>query len=85
MSVRIHIERLVLDGLPLSPADGPRLRAAVAAELARLVAAGGLSPAVLASARLRGVAGGPLRVAEGGTAGELGTGIARAVYVGIGQ
>lgn len=85
MSVRIHIERLVLDGLPLTAADGPALRAAVTAELARLAAAGGLSPALLAAGRVRGVAGGPLRVTRGGPAGELGAGIARAVYGGIGR
>jgi hypothetical protein len=85
MSVRIHIERLVVDGLPLTAADGPRLRAAVAAELTRLVTEGGLSPEVMSGGRMRSVAGGGLRVADGGGAGAVGTGIARAVYGGIGQ
>jgi hypothetical protein len=43
MRIEVHIERLVLDGLPVSSADGPRVRAAVESELARLLVAGGLN------------------------------------------
>ena len=85
MSVRIHIERLVLDGLPLSPAEGPLVKAAVEAELTRLVAEGTLRPEVLAGGEIGRQTGGVVRMAEGGTARETGAGIARAVYGGIGQ
>jgi hypothetical protein len=43
MRIELHIERLVLDGLPVTTAEGPRVRAAVESELARLLAAGGLN------------------------------------------
>jgi|EndMetStandDraft_8_1072994.scaffolds.fasta_scaffold44941_4 hypothetical protein len=43
MRIDLHIERLVLDGLTVTAADSPRVRAAVEAELARLLAAGGVN------------------------------------------
>ena len=42
MNVNVHIERLILDGLPASYADGSSIGAAVETELARLLATGGL-------------------------------------------
>ena len=33
MNVNLHIERLVLDGIPLGPGQRPQLRAAVEAEV----------------------------------------------------
>ena len=38
MNITIHIERLVLDGLPVTLHDAPSIQAAVEAELARLLA-----------------------------------------------
>lgn len=38
-AVHLHIERLVLDGLPLAAAEVPRFRAALEQELGRLLAA----------------------------------------------
>ena len=43
MSIHLHIDRLVLEGLPLSPTDGPLLQAALESELTRLMG-DGLSP-----------------------------------------
>ena len=37
MKIHVHIERLILDGLPLGPSGGSRVQAAVEAELARLL------------------------------------------------
>ena len=42
MTVRVAIDRLVLDGIALHRSQRPALAAAVEAELARLIAAGGL-------------------------------------------
>jgi len=39
MTIDVHIERLIIEGLPLSPADGRVVRAAAAAELERLLGA----------------------------------------------
>jgi hypothetical protein len=38
-AVHLHIERLVLDGVPLAPAEVPRFQAALEQELSRLLAA----------------------------------------------
>jgi hypothetical protein len=43
MRITVDIERLVLDGLPLTGADAPRVRAALEAELASMLAGGRLS------------------------------------------
>jgi hypothetical protein len=43
MRIDVHIERLVLDGLPVTSAEGTRIREAVESELLKLLAAGQLS------------------------------------------
>ena len=43
MSIHLHIERLVLEGLDARPGQGPAIRAAVERELARLLATQGLN------------------------------------------
>jgi len=37
MKIHLHIERVVLDGLPVSSAQAPSLKAAISAELGRLL------------------------------------------------
>jgi hypothetical protein len=37
MTIHVHIDRLVLEGVPVSTAQGPVVQAAVEAELARLL------------------------------------------------
>jgi hypothetical protein len=39
MNIRLHIERLIVDGLPLSPREQRRLRATVETRLGALLAA----------------------------------------------
>jgi hypothetical protein len=43
MNISLHIERLVLDGLPLRDGHGPALQAALEAELSRLLEQHGLA------------------------------------------
>jgi hypothetical protein len=43
MKISLHIERLVLDGLPVEAADGRHIKTAVTAELTRLLSEGGIS------------------------------------------
>jgi hypothetical protein len=38
MKINLHIERLVLDGLPIERRDGPTVQAAIEQELGRLLA-----------------------------------------------
>ena len=80
MIVNLQIDRLVLDGLPVGTHEGPRVQAAIEAELARLFA--GATPDRLAGNRseplIREV------IARGATDGDaLGTQIGRAVFAGI--
>jgi hypothetical protein len=42
MKIELHIEQLILDGLPLEKRHGPLVRAAVEKGLTRLIAAHGL-------------------------------------------
>jgi hypothetical protein len=84
MSIQLHIERLVLDGFDLRAGDRAKLQAAVEAELARLLAEGGLAPGLTAGGAIPALRGGALQLLERGGAAGMGEGIARAVFGGIG-
>ena len=85
MNINLHIERLILDGLPLEPHQGPLVRAAVAAALGRLLAEGGLSPQLAAGGALPSVRAAALRLGAGVAPAQVGQQIAHAVYGGIGE
>ncbi len=84
MNVNIHIERLILDGLPISHSQRPIVEAALKAELAGLFAADGLAPELQAGGALPRVPGGSIQLTSDGNPGQLGRQIAQAVYGGIG-
>jgi hypothetical protein len=84
-TIRVHIERLVLEGVPLAPGEGPRLQAALEAELGRLIAAHGLDAGLLSGGARPALRAGTLSPAPGDDAQGLGRGIARAVFEGIGH
>lgn len=88
MKIHVHIERLILDGLPLGPGGGARVQAAVEAELTRLLSSDSL--AVLAQAWPAGgavpdVPAAAIRLNAGARPAEIGGQIARSVYGGIGR
>lgn len=83
MNVRLHIQRLTLDGLPLDAGQGPAVRAAVEAELKRLIAERGIGPALERGGALAYVRGGELDSARGDTPASLGEKIGRVVHGGI--
>jgi hypothetical protein len=85
MSLRLHIDRLVIDSFPLPPGGGPALQAAVEAELSRLLAEGGLAPALQGGGALPALRGGAVPHAPGASARTFGNQIAQAVYEGIGK
>ena len=85
MSVRIHIERMVLDGPAMTGAQERQLRASVAEELTRLVREGRLSPEMLAGGRLRSMAIRSHARADANSPSATGRGIAKAVYGAIGS
>ncbi len=88
MNVNLHIERLVLDGLELERGHEPALRAALEAELTRLIADGGAENLVSAETVPRLSAPG-IKTAAGGSSGgdpaHLGRSIARSVYDSFGN
>jgi hypothetical protein len=85
MNINLHIERLVLDGIPLGPGQGPLLQAAVEAELTRLLANRGLSDALQSGGALYNVRTTGIQLANDGNPARLGEQIAGAVYEGIGK
>jgi hypothetical protein len=84
MNINIHIERLILDGLPISHSQRPLVQAAVEAELARLLAADGLDSGLIAGGAMPSVPGGSIQLMSDGNPHTLGQQIAQAVYGGIG-
>ena len=86
MNINLHIDRLVLDGISLSPGDRPLLQAAVEGELTRLLASGdGLSDALQSGGALYNVRTTGIQLANDGNPARLGAQIAGAVYGGIGK
>lgn len=85
MNINLHIERLVLDGLPLERGQEPLLRAAVQAELARLITADGLSSGLISGGATPRLQAGEIRLSAGSNSHRLGQQIARAVYGGLGR
>ena len=84
MTIKVHIDRLVLEGMPMGRDDEAVVKRAMEEELGRLLSQGGLS-AELASGGSYPVVDGKDMNKTGSGAGETGKGIARAVYGGIGR
>jgi hypothetical protein len=83
MKINLHIERLIVDGLPLEQGDGARLQAAVERELARLLAGGQRVTRLRADAATAHASGGSFTLAEPADAARVGRQIAGAVHAGI--
>lgn len=85
MNIQLHIERLVLDGLPLTRRAGALVQAAVETELARLLGAEGLSPALTGGGMTPHLAAPGVSFTPGGDPAALGVQIAHSVYGSIGK
>ena len=85
MKINLHIERLVLDGLPVSRSEGALVQTEVEAELSRLLGAGGLSPELQSGAAVPSVPAGNIEVNANSKPARLGQQIATAVFGGIGK
>jgi hypothetical protein len=83
MNIRIHIDELVLQGLPVTSAQGPRIKAAVEAELHRLVLANGLGHEFHGGGARPAVRPGPFPATPSASPAQLGRQIAKSVYGGI--
>ena len=84
MDVRLHIERLVLDGLDVTPAQRTTLARALEGELGRLISAGGVSGELVAGLSVPSMQAGASRVGAPFDPVGFGHEIARALYGGIG-
>ncbi|HYH84996.1 MAG TPA: hypothetical protein VEX60_05895 [Pyrinomonadaceae bacterium] len=85
MNINLHIERLVLEGLPVARHEAPQVRAAIEAELSRLLTLGGLDAVLLSGGSYaRAEAGGMSLPRGGGDPAQIGSRIAGAVYGGFG-
>lgn len=85
MNINLHIERLVLDGIPLAPGERPLLQAAVEAKLARLLASNGLSDTLQSGGALYNVRTTGIQLTNAEGPARLGEQIAGAVYGGLGK
>lgn len=83
-SVNLHIERLVLEGLPLGAHEGPLVQAAIEVELGRLFGAGDFGREGARSSIVPMVRAEPMAVSATGRE-ALGTQIGQAIYGGIGR
>jgi hypothetical protein len=84
MNINIHIERLILDGLPITHSQRPLVQAAVEAELARLLTNDGLAPGLQTGDMVPRIPGGDIQLTGDNNPNALGQQIAQAVYGGIG-
>jgi len=84
MAIELRIDRLILEGLPLSAAQGALVQRAVEQELARLLAEGGLSESWHAGGAAPVVQGGAITLAPGASPAQMGAQIAQSVYSGLG-
>ncbi len=85
MNVNLHIERLILDGLPVAHSQGALIKAAVEAELGRLFGEGGVSPELRSGGAFPSVRANSIHASGENSPSRLGQQIARAVYSGIGK
>lgn len=78
MNVNLHIERLVLDGLPYTASEGEALGLALQAELARLLGQGGL-PSLTPGGSIPRLDGGAISVVPRATATGVGQQLAQPI------
>jgi hypothetical protein len=84
VNIKLHIERLVLDGVNIAPDQRHLLQASVETELTRLLTDGGLSPSLAQGTALPRLSTSGIQL-PGNNPTQLGQHIAQSVYGGIGH
>ncbi|MBS0150786.1 MAG: hypothetical protein JSR31_07570 [Nitrospira sp.] len=84
MNVRLHIERLILDDLPLRGSQRGLVQGAVEQELVRLIKAKGVGTDTMTGGARASVHPTAMHMSEGMSPIHIGKQIAQAVYQGIG-
>jgi hypothetical protein len=85
MNINLHIERLILDGLPLGAGQGALVQPTVEAELARLLGQGGIAPSLQSGGVLSSVRADAIQLTAQSSPAQMGWQIAHSVYAGIGE
>jgi hypothetical protein len=83
--IHLHIERLILEGLPIERSQGPSVQAAVEAELSRLLTENGLDPNLQAGGAVPSLNASAIQLTPDSNPARVGTQIAQSVYGGIGN
>ena len=83
MNIHLHIDQLVLDGLPVEAGDAAAVQAGVEAELTRLLATGAVAPGLRTGGARASVPSEDIHLTGDETPATLGRQIGRAVYGGI--
>ena len=83
MNIELHIEHLVLDGLPLAPTDGAAVQQAIQAELTRLLTESGLASALEQGGELSGLRTPDMRLPANPAPDAMGRGIGAAIHKGL--
>jgi hypothetical protein len=85
MKMRVHIERLILEGLPAGSAQGPQIGSTIQKELVRLLAAHGLTDELRDGISVPRIQAGTIQIGPENQPAKLGNSIAQAVHEGIGN
>jgi hypothetical protein len=85
VNIKVHIERLVLEGLPVTAHDGARVQCAVGKELARLIAEGGLSDELCSDGAVPEIRATPFAFAKQSHPTRVARQIARSIYGRVGK
>jgi hypothetical protein len=85
MNINLHIERLVLDGLPVEARHGALLKEVIAAELERLLEANGLAASLQTGGVLPRLPAASIQLGSEKVPTRLGQQIAQTVYASIGN
>lgn len=83
MKIHVHIERLVLDGLPVDWHSAPMIQEAVQAELTRLFADSGASQSLLSGGAVPSLRTAPIHIASQFPPNAVGLRVAKAVHGGL--
>jgi hypothetical protein len=83
MNINLHIERLILDGLPITGSQGELVQAAAEAELARLLTDGGLAPTWRTGGAVPGIRVNPLQLTVESDPVQIGQHIAQTIAGGL--
>jgi hypothetical protein len=84
MRINVHIERLILDGLPVTSLQGPEVGAAIETELARLLLGQGLSDELRQGATVSGLKARAIQIGKDSQPARIAQSISRTVYDCIG-